>query len=113
MSQDTRDPLIRGTLSTLILRAVEQAPQHGYGICSWIQRASRDVLRVEEGVLYPALHKLEADGCLTAEWGVNDTGRRAKFYSLTPAGEKKLAEATQRWARSARAVSTVLGVEGD
>ena len=109
----SRYSLIRGTLGTLILKAVERGPQHGYAICFWIQHESGDVLRVEEGVLYPTLHKLEAGGLLSAEWGVNHTGRRAKFYSLTPAGEKRLRESTEQWARSARAVSTVLGVEAE
>ncbi len=106
-----RDNLIPGTLGALILKAVDQGPMHGYAMSKWIQQMSKDVLRVEEGVLYPALHKLEAEGCLSAEWGLNNTGRRAKFYSLTPFGEKRLREDTERWARSAGAVFDVLDVK--
>ncbi len=77
----------------------------------WIQQTSKDVLRVEEGALYPALHKLEAEGCLSAEWEQNHTGRRAKFYCLTPFGQKRLQEYTERWVRSAGAVFEVLDVK--
>lgn len=106
-----RENLIPGTLGALILKTVSQGPLHGYAMSKWIQRMSKNVLRVEEGVLYPALHKLEAEGCLSAEWGLNDTGRRAKFYSITPFGEKRLREDTERWARSAGAVFEVLDVK--
>ena len=103
--------LIPGTLNVLILKALTQGSLHGYAISKWIRQASEDVLRVEEGVLYPALHRLEKEEWLRARWGVNDTGRRAKFYSLTPLGKRKLQAGIARWKRSSRAVSTVLDVE--
>ena len=105
------DSLIPGTLNVLILKSLTRGSLHGYAIRKWIRQASEDVLRVEEGVLYPALHKLEKERWLMAEWGVNDTGRRAKFYSLTPLGKRKLQAEVARWRRSSQAVSTVLEVE--
>ncbi len=105
------DSLIPGTLNVLILKALSQGSLHGYAISKWIHQTSAEVLRVEEGVLYPALHKLEKEKWLRAEWGVNDTGRRAKFYSLTPLGKRKLQAEVARWKRSSGAVSTVLDAE--
>ncbi len=105
------DSLIPGTLNVLILKALSQGALHGYALSKWIQQASENVLRVEEGVLYPALHRLEKEKWLRAEWGVNDTGRRAKFYSLTPFGKRKLQAEVARWKRSSQAVSTVLDAE--
>ncbi len=105
------DSLIPGTLNVLILKALSRGALHGYAISKWLQQTSADVLRVEEGVLYPALHRLEKEKWLRAEWGVNDTGRRAKFYSLTPLGKRKLQAEVARWKRSSQAVSTVLDVE--
>ncbi len=106
-----QDSLIPGTLNVLILKSLSRGPLHGYAISKWLQETSADVLRVEEGVLYPALHKLEKEKWLRAEWRVNDTGRRAKFYSLTPLGKRKLQAEAARWKRSSQAVSTVLDVE--
>ena len=105
------DSLIPGTLNVLILKALTRGSLHGYAISKWLQQTSEDVLRVEEGVLYPAPHRLEKQKWLRAEWGVNDTGRRAKFYSLTPLGKPKLEADVARWKRSSQAVSTVLDVE--
>jgi PadR family transcriptional regulator PadR len=105
---ESRSNLIPGTLNVLILKALSWGPLHGYAISKWIQHATDQVLRVEEGVLYPALHRLERDGLLEAEWGVNDTGRRARFYSLTPAGKKHLKAEVARWKRSSAAVSGLL-----
>ncbi len=102
------DPLIRGTLTPLILKSLSWGPLHGYAIARWIQQRTDEVLRVEEGVLYPALHRLERDGLLEAGWGKNDTGRRAKFYSVTARGREQLSEEVARWRRSSRAVTTVL-----
>ena len=95
-----RDNIIPGTLNVLILKAVSWGPLHGYAISKWIQQRSEEQLRVEEGVLYPALHRLERDGLLASEWGVNDTGRRAKFYALTARGERQLQAEVRRWKRS-------------
>ena len=106
-----RGKLIPGTLNVLILKSLEWGPLHGYAISKWILGRTEEVLRVDEGVLYPALHRLEKERCLKAEWGRNDTGRRAKFYDLTPVGLKRLEPETARWRRSARAVETVLNVK--
>ena len=106
----SKDNLIPGTLNVLICKALSWGPLHGYAISKWILQTSEETLRVEEGVLYPALHKLEREKWLRAEWGVNDTGRRAKFYSLTPLGKRKLQAEVARWKRSSQAVSTVLNV---
>lgn len=105
----TRDPLIPGTLNALILKALTWGPRHGYAINRWIETAAADVLRVEEGVLYPALHRLEEQGLVKATWARNDTGRRAKFYSLTAAGRRFLETEIARWHRTSQAVSLILG----
>ena len=105
---DSRDPLIRGTLTPLILKSLSWGPLHGYAIARWIQERTEEVLTVEEGVLYPALHRLERAGFLEADWGRNDTGRRAKFYSVTALGRQQLAEESARWRRCSDAVTTVL-----
>ena len=103
-----RDPLIRGTLTPLILKCLSWGPLHGYAIARWIQERTDDVVTVGEGVLYPALHRMERDGLLEADWGKNDTGRRAKFYSVTARGRAQLKEDVARWRRSSHAVTTVL-----
>ena len=108
----TRQNIIPGTLNVLILKALSFGAMHGYAISRWIQERTDDVLRVEEGVLYPALHRLERDGSLASQWGRNDTGRRAKFYSLTAAGERRLDAEVARWHRSSAAVSSVVDAEG-
>lgn len=107
----SRENLIPGTLNLLILKAVSAGPLHGYGISKWILDRTTDVLQVEEGVLYPALHRLEKEGALEAEWGRNDTGRRAKFYSLTPVGADRLEAEIERWRRTSRAVDVVIAAE--
>ncbi len=103
-----RDNIIPGTLNVLVLKALSWGPRHGYAISKWIQQTAAQALRVEEGVLYPALHRLERDRLLESEWGINDTGRRAKFYSLTPRGRKQLEAEVRRWKRSSAAVSKVV-----
>jgi len=105
-----RDNLIPGTLGLLILKSLSHAPLHGYALSRWIEQQTGDVLRVAEGVLYPALHQLEGEGCLRADWRRHDTGRRAKFYSLTERGRKRLQEEAARWRRSSRAVEMVLAL---
>ena len=92
----------------LVLKALSWGPRHGYAVSKWIQQTTVQELRVEEGVLYPALHRLERDRLLESEWGINDTGRRAKFYSLTPRGRKRLEAEVRRWKRSSAAVSMVV-----
>lgn len=103
-----RDNIIPGTLNVLVLKALSWGPSHGYAISKWIQQRAADELRVEEGVLYPALHRLERDGLLDSEWGINDTGRRAKFYALTARGRKRLEAEVRRWRKSSAAVSRIL-----
>jgi PadR family transcriptional regulator, regulatory protein PadR len=103
-----RGDLVQGTLDMLILKTLTRGAMHGYGIVEFIQQSSDDILRVEEGALYPALHRLELRGLLAAEWGVSDNNRRAKFYRLTAAGRKYLAQEAGQWSRLAGAISRVM-----
>jgi PadR family transcriptional regulator len=100
--------LIPGTLDMLILKTLSRGAMHGYAIAQFIQDASRDVLKVEEGALYPALHRLEVRGLLNAEWGVSDNNRRAKFYRLTLLGRRELEDEAAYWNRVASAVTRVM-----
>lgn len=100
--------LIQGTLDLLILKTVSLEPQHGWAIAKRIQQVSRDVLQVTQGSLYPALHRLEQQGWLKAEWRVSETGREAKFYALTAAGRKGLARELESWERLSSAIRLVL-----
>jgi len=100
--------LLQGTLDLLILKALARGSMHGYGVAEWIHQTSEDVLKVEEGALYPALHRLELRGLLSAEWGASDNNRRAKFYSLTASGRKQLAQETEFWRRMSGAVARIL-----
>jgi transcriptional regulator len=100
--------LIPGTLDMLILKALSRGTLHGYAIAQFIQQASRDVLKVEEGALYPALHRLEVRGLLRAEWGTSENNRRAKFYKLTALGRRELDEEAAYWNRVASAVTRVM-----
>jgi PadR family transcriptional regulator, regulatory protein PadR len=106
--RDNPGELLQGTLDLLILKALGRGPMHGYGVAEWIHQTSHDVLRVEEGALYPALHRLQLRGLLSAEWGLSDNNRRAKFYSLTAAGRKYLAQETEFWQRMSGAVARIL-----
>ncbi len=100
--------LIQGTLEMLILRALQRGSMHGYGVAEWIHQTSQQVLKIEEGALYPALHRLELRGMLSAQWGMSDNNRRAKFYQLTTEGKKRLSAESQRWARLSAAVAFVM-----
>ena len=100
--------IVQGTLDMLILKTVSRGAMHGYAIAESIQRASQDVLRVEEGALYPALQRLEVRGLLSADWGLSDHNRRAKFYRLTSAGRRQLADEATYWARMAAAIGRVM-----
>ena len=97
-----------GTLDVLILKAVSWGPMHGYAIGRWIRQTTEDVLNVQEGALYPALHRLRGRGWLADEWGESETGREAKYYRLTPAGRRQLRAEVARWRAYARAVTTAL-----
>src|SRR5260370_14404545 len=99
-----KSDLLQGTLDVLILKIVALGPLHGYGIAQRIRQISKAVLQVQQGSLYPALHRLEKRGWLRAEWGEAETGREAKFYSLTKAGRKQLEAATEHWDRLSEAV---------
>jgi len=100
--------LLQGTLDLLILKALARGAMHGYGVAEWIHQTSEDILKVEEGALYPALHRLELRGLLFSEWGTSDNNRRAKFYSLTAQGRKQLAQETEFWRRMSGAVARIL-----
>lgn len=107
MSQTT---LLQGTLDLLILRILALGPLHGVGIADRISQVTRGTFDVKAGSLFPALHRLEAEGWVTAEWGESHTGRRAKLYTLTNAGRRQLAEQKKSWARVALAIQQVLEI---
>ena len=100
--------LLQGTLDMLILKTLTRGAMHGYAITEYIQETTDDVLKVEEGALYPALHRLELRGLLASEWGVSDNNRRAKYYRLTAAGRRQLAAETEHWGRMTSAIARVL-----
>ena len=104
--------LFTGTLDILVLRAVSVEPLHGYAIGRHLRESSAGVLDVEEGALYPALHRLEGQGLLKASWGRSETGRRAKFYRITPEGRRHLERSAERWRRFSGAVDAILGQSG-
>lgn len=104
--------LLQGTLDLLILKTLALGAMHGWGISQRIQQISDDVLRVNQGSLYPALHRLEAAGWIEAEWGASENNRQAKFYRLTRTGQKQLREEQAQWERMSGAVARVLAVEG-
>lgn len=97
--------LIQGTLDLLILQTLQWGPQHGHGIGQAIRISSNDVLQIEHGSLYPALHKLESRGWLSSEWRTSEASRRAKYYKLTPQGKKQLVEEQSKWKQLVRAVA--------
>lgn len=107
MSRPKTD-VLQGTLALLVLKTLAREPMHGYGITLHIQMLSKEVLRVEEGSLYPALHRMAQDDWIKAEWGTSENNRRARYYSLTAAGRKQLAEEEKSWARLTQAVAQVL-----
>jgi len=108
MSRPSKLDLLQGTLDLLILRTLETGPRHGWALSERIQQISHDVLRVNQGSLYPALHRLEHQGWIKAEWGVSELGRRARFYRLTASGRRQLEVETETWARLTAAIGRVL-----
>lgn len=100
--------LVRGTLDLLILKTLSWGPMHGLGVLRWIEQATEHQLQIEEGALYPALHRMEERGLLDGEWGYTDKNRKAKFYRLTAAGRRALAGQQQRWSRYTSVVDLVL-----
>jgi transcriptional regulator len=103
-----KNDILQGTLALLVLKTLQHGPAHGWGITLHIQQISNEVLRVEEGSLYPALHRMEQDGWIAAEWGVSENNRRARYYRLTAAGRKQLAKEEQSWQELTGAVALVL-----
>ena len=101
--------LLQGTLDLLILRTLQPGPAHGHGIAKHIQRSSNELLQIETGSLYPALHRLEARGWIAGVWEASDKGKRAKYYRLTPLGRKQLSVETNRWDALSQAIRLVLG----
>lgn len=104
--------LVRGTLDLLVLETLRWGPMHGLGVLRWIERTTHERLQVEEGALYPALHRMEQKGWLAADWGISENNRKAKFYRLTAAGRRQLAAERSRWQRYTEAVHLVLTAEG-
>ncbi len=107
-SKPSPGEMLQGTLDMLILKTLIRGPMHGYAVAEFIQQTSEDVLRVEEGALYPALHRLELRGLLASEWGVSENNRRAKYYRLTAAGRKQLVEDAARWQRMSTAIARIM-----
>jgi PadR family transcriptional regulator PadR len=103
-----KNDLLQGTLALLVLKTLARGPLHGYGITLHIQMVSKEILRVEEGSLYPALHRMEQDGWVSADWGISENNRRARYYRLTAKGRKQLAEEEKNWAQLTQAVAHVL-----
>jgi PadR family transcriptional regulator len=103
-----KSDLLQGTLDMLILKVVALGPTHGYAIAQRLQQMSRDVLQVQQGSLYPALHRLEKRGWVRAEWAASETGRDARFYTLTRTGRKQLDEQSENWDRLSGAISSIL-----
>ena len=103
-----RIELLQGTLDLLILQTLQWGPQHGYGISQAIRANSGEILQVDTGSLYPALHRMEQDGWVSAEWGMSENNRRARYYRLTAAGRKQLTAEEQNWQRLTQAVTHVL-----
>src|SRR6202167_1227698 len=107
MPDNPRIDLLQGTLDLLILRTLLTGPQHGHAIAKHIQRTSEDLLQVETGSLYPAVHRLEAKGWIAASWELSDKGKRARFYRLTPSGRKQLASEQSKWHAFSRAIGLI------
>jgi PadR family transcriptional regulator len=105
----SKNDILQGTLAMLVLRTLHgRGPLHGYAITQYIQQGSADLLRVEEGSLYPALHRMAQDGWIRGKWGTTDKNRQARFYTITAAGQKQLAEEEASWSRLTRGVEMVL-----
>ncbi len=104
----TKNDILQGTLALLVLKTLQHGPMHGWGITLHIQQISDEVLRVEEGSLYPALHRMEQEGWVAAQWGITESRRRARYYRLTAAGRKQLASEEEKWTKLTNAVAQVL-----
>ena len=103
-----RVSILKGAMDLLILKALSWGPMHGYGVSHWIRHVTEDTFDIQEGVLYPALHRLEEKGWIEAEWGVSENNRQAKYYALAPLGRKQLRQELSTWARFAEAVGKIV-----
>jgi len=112
MPPNTDLELLRGTFDLLILRTLSWGPMHGLAVLNWIQNNSRQSLQIEEGALYPALHRMEQKKWLDAEWGYTESNRKAKYYRLTALGRKQLTAELSKWTRYAQAVGWILAAKG-
>ncbi len=101
--------LLQGTLDILVLKALTHGPLHGYAVARWIRETTEDALQIEEGALYTSLHRMEKRGWLESDWGLSENKRKAKFYSLSPSGQRHLTKGSLTWSRYAEAVFKVLG----
>src|SRR5258708_6675889 len=110
MSSDASVPLLKGTLDLLVLKALSWGPLHGYAIATWLEERSDGTLGVDDSALYQALQRMEARGWLSAEWGVSDTYRRARYYKLTAAGRQRLRTESETWLRYTRSVTGILAL---
>lgn len=104
----SRTDLLQGTLDLLVLKTLSAGARHGWGISQWIHQMSKDVLQVNQGSLYPALHRLEQQGWIRARWGKSENNRQAKYYELTPRGRRQLDEETENWVRLSTAVAGIV-----
>ncbi len=104
--------LLRGTLDLMVLKTLSWRPMHGLAVLRWIEEVTRDNLQIEEGALYPSLHRMEQRGWLDAEWGYTEKNRKAKFYRLTPSGRRQLAAELSKWSRYTEAVNLLLAAPG-
>jgi len=109
---DPKVEILKGTLDMLILTSLSKGPKHGYSIAQWLEETSRDLLRIEQGSLYPSLYRMEEKGWLTARWGITDLNRKAKFYALSARGREQLESETQSWERMVEAISLILTPQG-
>lgn len=100
--------LLQGTLDLIVLKSLSWGPMHGFGLARWIQQTTEDLLRVEEGSLYPALYRMENRGWIKAQWALTENGRRAKYYRLTANGKRQLDEESESWARMAGAIGMIM-----
>lgn len=107
MADDSLD-LLKGTLDVLVLKALTFGPRHGYAVARWVEDATNGALQVEEGALYHALHRLEKNGAVSSEWGVSESNRRARYYTLTAAGRRQFRQRSETWTRYAEAVFLAL-----
>lgn len=108
MTKKQKADLLQGTLDMLILKSLIEGPRHGYGVAKWIQVTTKDALKIEEGSLYPALHRMQKRGWVNSEWGVSESNRRAKYYQLTSEGRAQLTTEVQAWSHLVDAISLVL-----